>query len=86
MFGGISGEGPMRKLAEETGGRVFRVDRRNRLDDIYTQIQQEMRSQYAAGFTPANPNHDGSFRKLEIRMKDKDLKAQVRKGYYAPSE
>jgi hypothetical protein len=42
-----------------------------------------MRSQYAIGFTSTNERKDGGFRRLEIRMKDKTLKAQARKGYYA---
>jgi hypothetical protein len=46
-----------------------------------------MRSQYALGYTSSNPNKDGSFRKIEIRSDDKDLKVQARKGYFAqPSE
>jgi VWFA-related protein len=85
-FGGSSGEGPMRRMAEETGGRVFRVSRRERLEDIYNMIQQEMRSQYALGYVATNQAKDGSFRKVEIRSKNKDQKVQVRKGYYAPDE
>ena len=42
-----------------------------------------MRSQYSVGFSSTNDKRDGSYRKLEIRMANKDLKAQVRKGYYA---
>jgi VWFA-related protein len=86
QFGGFSGEGPMRKMSEETGGRVFRVDRKNSLDDIYNLIQQEMRSQYALAYTPSNAAHDGSFRRIEIKPKNKDYKVQVRKGYYASKE
>jgi VWFA-related protein len=82
-YGGFSGEGPMRRMAEETGGRMFRLDRRMTLPEIYDTIQQEMRSQYAIGYTPTNPARDGSFRRVELRAKSKDLKAQVRKGYYA---
>lgn len=83
MFG-HAGEGEMRKLTDETGGRVFRVDRKNRLSDIYDQLQQELRSQYVIAYSPSNPERDGKFRKIEIRVKDrKDVKVQARKGYYA---
>ena len=69
---------------EELGASVFRVDRKNRLSDIYDQLQQELRSQYVIAYTSTNPNRDGGFRKVEIRIKDrKDLKVQARKGYYA---
>jgi VWFA-related protein len=86
QFGGMSGEGPMKRMAEETGGRVFRVDRRTTLDDIYNVIQQEMRSQYSASYTSTNQARDGSFRRIEIRANNRDLKLQVRKGYYAAKD
>jgi VWFA-related protein len=80
-FGG--GDGELKKMSEETGGRMFKVDRKNTLDDIFTQIQEEMRSQYSIVYTPENKTRDGSFRKVEIKAARKDLKVQVRKGYYA---
>lgn len=79
---GVS-DGDLKKMSEETGGRLFRVDRKNTLHDIFDQIQQEMRSQYALTYTPTNLNRDGGFRKLEIRAARKDVKVQTRKGYYA---
>ena len=42
-----------------------------------------MRSQYSIGYTPINDRKDGTYRKLEIKLSNKDLKAQARKGYYA---
>ena len=81
-FGG-SGEGELKKMSDETGGRVLKVDRKNSLDDIFREIQDEMRSQYAIAYTPTNPKKDGSYRKLDFRMSNKDYKVQARKGYYA---
>ncbi len=82
-IGGGGGEGDLRRMSTETGGHVFKVDRKNSLDDIFRQLQEEMRSQYSIGFTPTNPKKDGSFRKLEIRTSNKEYKVQARKGYYA---
>ena len=82
-IGGGGGGGVLKRLSEETGGRAFRVDRKNSLDDIFREIQEEMRSQYSIGYAAANSKRDGSFRKIEIRMGNKDLKVQARKGYYA---
>ena len=76
-------DGDLRRMSEETGGREMKVDRRRPLEDIFKEIQTEMRSQYAIGYTPANPAKDGSFRRIEIRPRGKDLKVQARKGYYA---
>ena len=81
-FGGAS-DGDLKKMSEETGGRLFHVGRSNSLDEIFRQIQEEMRSQYALAYSPANETRDGSFRKLEIRPNDKTLKVQARKGYYS---
>jgi VWFA-related protein len=81
-FGG-GGEGTLRRMSEETGGRVYKVDRKHTLDQIFRELQEEMRSQYAIGYVPSNSTKDGSYRKIEIRLSRKDLKVQARKGYYA---
>jgi len=82
-FGGGAGEGYLRRMSDATGGHVYKVGRNHSLQDVFQELQEEMRSQYSIGFTSANEKRDGSYRKLEIRMANKDLKAQVRKGYYA---
>jgi Ca-activated chloride channel family protein len=70
-------------MSEETGGRLFRAGRRTSLDDIFRQLQEELRNQYAIGYTPANEAKDGRFRKIEIRMRNNEYKVQARKGYFA---
>ena len=80
---GYSGEGVLKQMAEETGGRLFTVGGKNSLGNIFEQIQEEMRTQYLIGYTPTNSNKDGSFRKIDLKTHDKDFKVQVRKGYYA---
>jgi VWFA-related protein len=80
-FGGD--EGTLKRMSEETGGRVFHVDRRGNLDSIFKEIQDEMRSQYSISYSPSNPVKDGGYRKLEYRLANKDYKIQARKGYYA---
>ncbi len=81
-FGG-GGEGYLKQMSEDTGGRVFKVDRGHTLADAFSQLQQEMRSQYAIGWTPFTDRKDGSYHKTELRLADKNLKVQARKGYYA---
>lgn len=85
VMGGGGGDSDLRKMAEETGGRMFRVDRRNTLEAIFKQISDEMRSQYSISYSSSNQAQDGSFRKLDIRAKNKDIKVQARKGYFAPA-
>jgi len=80
---GYSGVADMDKLARETGGRVINVGNNGRkLEDAFNQIQDELRTQYLASFTPTNLKMDGSFRTLNITC-GKDTKVQARKGYYA---
>jgi len=85
-FGHMSvggGEGALRQMSDETGGHVYRVDRKHTLDQVFKELQDEMRSQYSIGYTPTNDTKDGSYRKLDIRLSSKDMKVQARKGYYA---
>lgn len=86
-FGGGGGyggdEATLKRMSEETGGRVFSVGRRPNLEEIFTQIQEEMRTQYSVSYSPINSAKDGSYRKLEFKMSNKDYKVQARKGYYA---
>ena len=80
---GYGDKGTLNRMAEETGGRVFDVGRRGNLDEIFKQIQEEMRSQYSISYSPTNPAKDGSYRKVDFKMSNKDYKIQARKGYYA---
>jgi VWFA-related protein len=85
FYGGIgySGEGEMKKLTEQTGGRVINVGNNfDKLRDAFDQIAAELRSQYNIGFTPTNIKRDGTYRKLEIKNKQ-NYKIQARAGYYA---
>jgi len=83
MMGGYSGEGEMRKLTEQTGGRVINVGNKfDKLREAFDQIAAELRSQYNIGYTSTNTKLDGSFRKLEIKSKQ-SYKIQSRAGYYA---
>jgi VWFA-related protein len=80
---GNAGSGYLHNMSDDTGGHVYKVDRKNTLDVVFKELQDEMRSQYAIGYTPLNDAKDGSYRKLDIKLANKDLKAQARKGYYA---
>lgn len=85
FYGGIgySGESDMRKLTEQTGGRVINVGNKfDKLREAFDQIAQELRSQYNIGYVPTNLKLDGTYRKLEIKSKQ-NYKIQARSGYYA---
>ncbi len=85
-FGGMgySGDAEMRKLTQETGGRMIEVGNKiDKLRQAFDQIAQELRSQYNIGYTPTNAVRDGGFRKVEIKPKQGEYKIQARSGYYA---
>ena len=80
---GYSGEGDMRKLTEQTGGRVINVGNKfDKLKEAFDQIAAELRSQYNIGYTPTNDKRDGTYRKIEIKNRG-GYKIQARAGYYA---
>jgi VWFA-related protein len=60
-------------------------DNPKKLKEAFDQISNELRSQYYIGYTPINQKRDGSYRKVEVKPVNKDLRIQARKGYYAPS-
>lgn len=84
QFGGYGGDSAMRKMAEETGGRVIDVGNNGKkLEAAFKQIEDELRTQYVASYTPTNNKLDGSYRRVEVQCKGDGLKVQSRKGYYA---
>ena len=83
---GYSGEYVMHQLADETGGRLINVGNNSKkMETAFQQIEDELRTQYVASYTPTNAKTDGTYRKVEIqcRQRDEALKVQSRKGYYA---
>jgi len=83
---GISytGYSPMKKVTEETGGRLINVGNNGKkLEAAFEQIEEELRTQYIATYTPTNAKQDGGFRKLSVECRGDGMKVQVRKGYYA---
>jgi VWFA-related protein len=84
---GYSGDMQMRKLTEETGGRTINVGNNGKkMEDAFAQIEQELRTQYLASYTPTNNKLDGGYRKLDVSCQGDGLKIQTRKGYYAIGE
>jgi VWFA-related protein len=82
-----SAEGAMRKLADQTGGRVIDVGNNpKKLRDAFDQIGVELRSQYMVGYVPTNTTADGKYRKVDLKTANPEYKVQVRKGYFAPKE
>jgi VWFA-related protein len=84
---GYTGDADMERLAKDTGGRVINVGNNGKkLQEAFDQIQDELRTQYLASYTPTNPKiNDGTFRTLNITCQA-GQKIQARKGYYAMAD
>ena len=69
------------RLAEETGGGYFELEKTADLAPTFTKVAQELHSQYGLGFSPASL--DGKEHKLEVRMKQAGMNARTRRSYIA---
>jgi VWFA-related protein len=81
------GDKELQRLAEGTGGRVFFPLKLVDISTAFAQLQDELRSQYAVAYRPADLVRDGRFRSIQIQaVTDKRLKVRGRKGYYTPKD
>ncbi len=71
------------RLTRVSGGRSFPIDRIDDLDDALAYIRDDLRDQYFLGYRPANPNFDGTWRRIEVRTGDRRHVIRTREGYLA---
>ncbi|MFZ0797753.1 MAG: VWA domain-containing protein [Terriglobales bacterium] len=85
---GMKGNGDkvLERIADATGGRAFFPFQMREMSDAFVSIQEELRSQYAVAYKPANFIADGRYRTIQILAQNKGLKVRTRKGYYAPKQ
>jgi VWFA-related protein len=76
----------LERIADATGGRTFRPFQPSDVANAFTQIEDDLRSQYALAYRPPDFAHDGRYRTIDISAVHKGLKVQSRHGYYAPAE
>jgi VWFA-related protein len=72
----------LRTLAQETGGRLFLARDASNLSEVYTQIADELASQYVVGYTSNNTQRTG-WRRVSVRVARPNTQARTRAGYYA---
>jgi VWFA-related protein len=71
----------LQRLSQKTGGMYFELSKTKTLKQIYSEIEEELRSQYSLGYTPGS-NANGDYRRIKIDVKKKDLAVRGRDGYY----
>lgn len=82
----LRGDQVLEQLAEATGGRAFFPYKTKDITHAFAAIEDELRSQYAISYKPADFDADGRFRTIEITTLKKDLQVRARKGYFAPRQ
>jgi Ca-activated chloride channel homolog len=78
------GDKVLERIADATGGRAFFPFQIRDVSDAFASIQDELRSQYAMSYKPADFVADGRFRTIEILAQQKAFRVRTRKGYFAP--
>jgi Ca-activated chloride channel family protein len=74
----------IQQMVEATGGQAFFPSSLKDLDASYEKVLAEIKAQYHLGYASSNASQDGTWRKVEIRVKRPDVKLRSRKGYFAP--
>ena len=86
----LAGPALLSEMAEQTGGRQYQVDNLNELPDVAGKIGIELRNQYILGYAPQNQEHDGKYRRVQVKLVQPrglpPLRAYWRMGYYAPTQ
>ena len=75
----------LRQLSQETGGRSFFPNQLADLNAIYSQIADELSSQYTVGYTSKNPKRDGAWRRVVVRANRAGSATRTKQGYFAPT-
>lgn len=74
----------MQQMVEATGGQAFFPSALKDLDASYEKVLAEITAQYQLGYASSNLAQDGTWRKVEIKVKRPGVKLRSRKGYFAP--
>jgi VWFA-related protein len=72
----------LQQISNATGGRLYEVSKKETVDKIYTEIEEELRNQYSLGYTPDKETGPG-YHRIQVTTKNKDLVTQARDGYYS---
>jgi VWFA-related protein len=80
------GDTVLTNMAEATGGHVFFPPSVEEMSNSFKEIEEELRSQYALNYTPADFRTDGAFRTIYLYCNDRRYQVRAKKGYFAPRQ
>lgn len=70
------------ELAEESGGRSFRLERSDALGEVYATIARELRSAYLVVYQSPRSDGDRSFRRVETEVTRPGHEVRASRGYF----
>jgi VWFA-related protein len=78
------GDDVLQTIANATGGTAFYPKRIEEVANGFSDIEEELRSQYSLEYKPAKFKADGSFRTIYLQALDRRYTVRARTGYFAP--
>ena len=82
---GLSLQEILASIAESTGGRMLISPGAGRLRRAFDAVAQDLRNQYSLAYSPSNDAEDGRYRRIEVRVPERNVEVIAKKGYYASS-
>jgi VWFA-related protein len=82
-FGSDFGKRVMQRLAKETGGSYFEVSKKQTIDQVYSQIEEDLRSQYSIGYVSDHPATISEFRRIQLTVRRPGMSVNARDRYWA---
>jgi len=73
----------LKRIADETGGTLFKADRAEDLDGVYQRVASELQTLYSVSYNPADKNYDGKWRDVGVKVKQGAAMARTKRGFYA---
>jgi len=83
FLGAPDGRRALTRMSQETGGGFFEVSKKHTLEQIFDQIQDELRSQYNLGYVSDQPVTVPAFRHISLTTRKKGFAVQARDRYWA---
>ncbi len=74
-----------KEMADTSGGIIFKADSQKQVAKAFKEIQEQLRSHYFLAYKPAELNQDGSYRKIQLKVRRHGLHIFYRHGYFAPA-
>jgi VWFA-related protein len=80
------GKKVLTEITTKTGGQMFEATKKHTVDQIYSEIAEELRSQFILAYTPDKSSAEPGYHRISLAAKDKDMRVQTREGYYIAEE